>query len=140
MSGRRVTRLAALVGLLAVALDVLLTGHLGWFFDLLFVGICLAAALAVRPDDFFPVGVLPPLLLLGLVALLAVLRPVSVADRGDGPVQAVVSGLAHHASALLVGYLLVLGVLAMRQHVLGTHAKREGSPAPTRTTSGTSSE
>lgn len=140
MSGRRVTRLAALLGLLAVGLDVLLTGELGWFFDLLFVAICLAAALAVRPRDFFPVGVLPPLLLLGLVTLLAVLHPVSVADQGDGPVQAVISGLAHHASALLIGYLLVLGVLGMRQHVLEAHAKRAGSPAPTRTTSGSSAE
>lgn len=140
MSGSRVTRLAALLGLLAVVLDLLLTGRLSWFFDLLFVTICLAAALAVRPRDFFPVGVLPPLLLLGLVVTAAVLHPVSVAERGDGPVQAVVSGLAHHASALLIGYLLVLGVLAMRQRVLEAHAKRAGSPAPTRTTAGTSSE
>lgn len=140
MSGRRVTRLAATLGLFAVALDVLVTGRLSLVFDLLFVAICVAAALAVRPNDFFGVGVLPPLLLLGLVGLLAVAHPIAVADPGDAPVQAAVSGLARHASALLIGYLLVLGVLAMRQHVLDAQAKRAGSPAPTRTTSGTSSE
>ncbi len=140
MSGRRVTRLAVLLGLAVVALDVVLSERLSLFFDLLFVAICVAAALAVRPHDFFPVAVLPPLLLLGLVSLVGMLRPVAVAAPGDGPVQAVVSGLAHHASALLVGYLLTLGVLAMRQHVVEAHPKRAGSPAPTRTTSGTSSE
>lgn len=155
MSASRVTRLAVLLGVVAVGLDALLTGRLGLLFDLCFVSVCVAAALAVRPGDFFPVGVLPPLLLLGLVALLAVLHPAYVALPGDGVIQAVVSGLAHHATALMVGYVLVLGVLGMRQHVLGmraasgpsgathpgrAHSNRVGSPAPTRTTSGTSSE
>ena len=36
--------------------------------------ICVAAALAVRPRDFFHVGVLPPLLLLGFITLVAIDR------------------------------------------------------------------
>lgn len=148
MSGRRVTRLAVLLGVVAVGLDALLTGRLGLLFDLCFVAVCVVAALAVRPRDFFGVGVLPPLLLLGLVALVALVHPATVAAPGDGVVQAMVSGLAHHATALLVGYVLVLGVLAVRQHVRRAHSlpgsvahpNRTGSPAPTRTTSGTSSE
>ena len=66
-----------------------------------------------------------------------------IADSGDGLIQAVVSGLAHRASGLLTAYLLVLAVLAMRQRVRNKrrrYAKRDGSPAPTRATSGAPSE
>ena len=70
-----------------------------------------------------------------------------IADAGDGVVQAVVSGLSHHAGALIVGYALCLGVLAIRHRVLRHRvlgqrtqvrqvSNRLGSPAPTRTTSG----
>ena len=42
----------------------------------------------------------------------------AVADPGDGIVQAPVSGLAHHAGALVLGYALALVVLALRQVAL----------------------
>lgn len=146
LSGRRVTRLSVLAVVLLAALDLALTRHLGLVFDIGFVLICVAAALAVRPRDFFRVGVLPPLLLLGLVLVLAVAHRSWVADAQDGLVQAVVTGLTRSASGLGVGYLLTLAVLGMRQRVLGrraragAHSKREGSPMPTRTTSGPPSE
>lgn len=144
LSGRRVTRLSVLAVVLLAALDLAITRQLGTVFDVGFVLICVAAALAVRPRDFFRVGVLPPLLLLGLVLALAVVHRSWVADAQDGLVQAVVSGLTHTATGLGVGYLLALAVLGMRQRVLGrrarAHSKREGSPMPTRTTSGTPSE
>ena len=38
-----------------------------------------------------------------------------MADPGDGFLQAVVSGLAHHAGSLVVGYALTLAILALRQ-------------------------
>lgn len=105
--------------LLVVALtETLLLDRLGLVFDATFVTMCLAAALAVRPRDFFVVGVLPPLSMLVIVAVLAVFARTGVADPGDGLVQAVVSGLAHHAGALVVGYALTLGVLALRQVAL----------------------
>lgn len=142
MAGSRVTRLAALGGLLVLALDLAVFGRLTILFDIGFVLVCLGAALAVRPRDFFRVGVLPPLLLLGLVTLVALVHREWIADAGDGPVQAVVSGLAHRASALLTGYLLALAVLATRQRVRmrRRHSKREGSPAPTLATTGGPSE
>jgi hypothetical protein len=142
MAGSRVTRLAVLLGLLVIALDLAVFGHLNLVFDIGFVLICLGAALAVHPRDFFGVGVLPPLLLLGLVTLVALVHRDWVADPGDGLVQAVVSGLAHRASALLTGYLLVLAVLGMRQRVRTKrrYSKRVGSPAPTRVTTGGPSE
>jgi hypothetical protein len=142
MAGSRVMRLAVLVGLLVLALDLAIFGRLNLVFDIGFVLVCVGAALAVHPRDFFSVGVLPPLLLLGLITLVALVHREWIADAGDGLVQAVVSGLAHRASALLTGYLLALGVLAMRQRVRmrRRYAKRVGSPAPTRATTGGPSE
>src|SRR6476659_10199798 len=137
MSGSRVTRLSVLAGLLLLAIDLSINRHLTLVFDIGFVLICVGAALAVRPRDFFQVGVLPPLLLLGLVTLV---QPNWVREAGDGLVQAVVSGLAHRASGLLAAYVLTLAVLAVRQRVLAAHSKREGSPAPTRSTTGPPSE
>jgi hypothetical protein len=150
MTGSRVTRLAVLLGLVALAPDLLIHQHLSPLFDVLFVLVCLGAALAVRPRDFFSTGVLPPLLLLGLITLVAVVQRDWVADPGDGLVQAVVSGLAHRASGLMAAYVVTLGVLAARQQMLvkrrhqadetAGYSNREGSPAPTRATTGAPSE
>jgi hypothetical protein len=144
MAGSRVTRLAVLGGLVVIALDLTIFDRLTVVFDIGFVLVCLGAALAVHPRDFFRVGVLPPLLLLGLVTLVALVHRAWIANSGDSLVQAVVSGLAHRASGLLTGYLVVLAVLAMRQRVRvirrRRYAKRPGSPAPTRATSGAPSE
>lgn len=127
VSGRRTLweegRTPALLVVLAVLLlaaavvwgEVGLTGRLGLWFDVGFVLIVVAAALAVRPRDFFVVGVLPPLVLLATVVALAVVSRTAVAQASDGPVQAVVSGLAHHAGGLVTGYGLTLAVLALRQ-------------------------
>jgi hypothetical protein len=138
MAGSRVTRLAVLGGLLVLALDLAINGRLTLIFDIGFLLLCLGAALAIHPRDFFRIGVLPPLLLLGFIALLALVHRGWIAESGDGLVQAVVSGLAHRASGLLTAYLLVLAVLAMRQRVRMKrgYSKRDGSPAPTRATSG----
>lgn len=152
MPGSRVTRLAVLLGLVALAPDLLIHQHLSPLFDALFVLLSLGAALAVRPRDFFVTGVLPPLLLLGLITLVALVQRDWVADPGDGLVQGVVSGLAHRASGLMVAYVLTLGVLATRQRMLakrrhqaepeesGDYSNRDGSPAPTRATTGAPSE
>jgi hypothetical protein len=138
MPGSRVTRLAVLAGLLVLAADLLVFRRLTLLFDIGFVLVCLGAALAVHPRDFFRIGVLPPLLLLGLITLVALVHRGFIAEDKDGLIQAVVSGLAHRASGLLAAYLLVLAVLAMRQRVQvrRRHSKRAGSPAPTRATSG----
>jgi hypothetical protein len=115
MSGGRVTRLAVTVCVLLAAADVLVTGRLGWPFDLGFVALCIGVALAVHPSGFFRVGVMPPFLLLGTSLLLAVFDRSAVALANDTFVQAVVSGLAHHSGFLVLGYSLTLGILALRQ-------------------------
>jgi len=141
--GRQVVALGLALALTAVVVDQWLVGHVGLLFDVCFVLLCIATALAVRPADFFTVGVLPPMLMVAVFALLGATRPDVIADPEDGVVQAVVSGLSHHAGALVIGYFLCLAILAVRQRVLSkaqrmaqAASKRSGSPAPTRTTSG----
>ncbi len=149
-TGRQVVALGVALALTATVLDLLLVGRVSLFFDLCFVTLCVALALTVRPTDFFTVGVLPPLIMLGVFVLLALTRPEVIADRGDGVVQAVVSGLSHHSVALCLGYVLCLACLAVRHRVaevaqeargpqaprVAQTSNRSGSPAPRRTTSG----
>lgn len=112
--GRLVAHLAAAAALAVLVTDQLATGGVSWLFDVSFVLICVAAGLAVRPPDMFVVAVLPPLLMLASMVALAFADRAAVARATDGAVQAVVSGLAHHAGALFVGYTLTLTVLALR--------------------------
>jgi Domain of unknown function (DUF6542) len=127
--GRLVTHTAAAVALLVVVLDLALTDDITWIFDVAFVLLCLASALAVRPRDFFVVGVFPPLLMAITIVILAVVARGSVADERDGLVQALVSGLAHHAGALVAGYALTLAVLALRQVALRNSGSIRRRPA-----------
>jgi hypothetical protein len=139
--GRQVVVLGVAATLSALAVDLWLGGDVGFFFDLSFVAVCLALALTVRPSDFFTVGVLPPLLMVGVMLLLEIARPGVLGHPSDGAVQSVVTGLADHSGALVSGYLLTLLTLAVRHRFVRTSGRpqatnREASPAPTRTTSG----
>ncbi|WP_300403683.1 DUF6542 domain-containing protein [Nocardioides sp.] len=116
-SGREMAALGVALALTAAALDLVLGGQIGLLFDLAFVLLCLALALAVHPRDFFTVGVLPPILMLATFTLLAMTRSESIARAEDGLVQAIVSGLSHHSLALVIGYLLALAVLVVRVRV-----------------------
>jgi hypothetical protein len=117
--GRQVVVLGVALALTVVAIDLLIVGRVSLFFDLCFVALCVGLALAVRPNDFFVVGVLPPLIMLGVFTLLGLTSPGVIAHPEDGVVQAVVSGLSHHSTALVTGYVLCLAVLAVRQKVVG---------------------
>jgi hypothetical protein len=154
--GRQVVALGVAATLTAVVLDLLANGGLTLVFDLVFVLLCPALALLVRPRDFFTVGVLPPLLMLGAVWALAVRDTDLVAHSSDSTVQAVVTGLASHATALVLGYGICLAFLAIRHRVITARkqgagvgvprqrvspreaqaSNRSASPAPRRTTSG----
>ncbi len=118
--GRDVAALTFAVLLTALVVDLLLSEDLGLLFDLTFVTLCVTAALTVRPLDYFTVGVLPPIAMLATMLLLAVTEPGSVAHRTDGVVQATITGLSSHSVALVTGYLLCLGLLAVRRGFLET--------------------
>lgn len=147
-SGTRVTRFSLFACVVLVGLDLAISGGLGVLFNTGFVLLCIGIALAVRPADFFSVGVLPPMLLLGLFTLLGVVHRAAIAGKDDALVQSIISGLAHHSSSLLVGYAFVLGILAIRSQVVRrneaaaeawadeTYSNRAVSPAPYRVTSG----
>jgi hypothetical protein len=109
---------AGVVVLLVAGVDLLLFNDVTLLTDVAFVAVCVAAVLLVHPRDFFVVGVCPPLIMAGAFAVLSVLAPGALAEPSDGFLQAVVSGLAHHAGALVVGYGLTLGLLALRQMAL----------------------
>ena len=115
-SGRQVVALGFALTLTAVAIDLVLVGSLSLFFDLSFVVACLLLAWMVRPRDFFTVGVLPPLLMLGVFLLAGLVAPGLIANPRDGVFQAVISGLSIHAGALIAGYVLALASLAYRAH------------------------
>ena len=134
--GRQVVALGVALALSGVAIDLALGGDLWLLFDLCFVGLCVATALLVHPRDFFTVGVLPPLLMLGVLVLVEATRPAVLGEPQDGGVQSVVTGLAHHAGALVSGYVACLLILAIRHRFVAHAAKRSGSAAPTRTISG----
>lgn len=110
-----------LAGALGIVVFLVAWLDLAWFdrvsllTDVAFGLLCVAVALLVRPRDFFVVGVCPPLLLVVVFAILSLLQPGAFGDPSDGLLQSVVSGLAHHARALVVGYGLTLVVLALRQ-------------------------
>ena len=116
--GHQVVALGTAVALTVVLADLILTDGVSVLFDVAFVLLCILLALVVRPDDFFTAGVLPPLLMVGVFTFLAVVRPSTVGDSGDGAVQAVISGLSHHSEALVTGYVLCLVVLLVRTRVL----------------------
>ncbi len=104
--GRQVVALGAALALTAVVVDQLVADGVGVLFDVAFILACAAMALAVRPRDFFTVGVVPPLLMTAVFVLVGATTPDAIADPRDGVVQAVISGLSHHAAALVTGYSL----------------------------------
>ncbi|HEY3529501.1 MAG TPA: DUF6542 domain-containing protein [Nocardioides sp.] len=114
-SGGEVVALTSALTLTAATAEIWARSHLGLFFDVCFVAICLAAALKVRPRDFFTVGVLPPMLMCGTMLLVALNGAQVIADRHDSVVQAVITGLARHSLALFIGYAVCLVTLVLRQ-------------------------
>jgi Domain of unknown function (DUF6542) len=115
LPGRGIIVLASLCTLAIGALDVALTGRLSLFFSLSFILVALLAALAVRRDDLFTAGVLPPLLLGSILVVCALAKPESLVSSGaTGFGHVWVSGLAHHAGALVSAHAAALLAVGLR--------------------------
>jgi hypothetical protein len=97
-----------------VAFDVALTARLSMFFDLCFVLVGLWAALVVRRQGLYAVGVLPPLLLGAVVAFLAVTMPSTLTASHLAFVSTWLTGLAHHGIALGATHVVVLAIVGLR--------------------------
>ena len=115
LPGRGVIVLSSLCTLAIAALDVAMTGGLSLFFSLSFILVALLAALAVRQADLFTAGVLPPLLLGFILAVCALARPGALVASGATAFgQVWVSGLAHHAGALVSAHAAALLAVGLR--------------------------
>lgn len=131
--GPQVVALGLALVLTAVSADVVLGGDVGLLFDVCFVLVCASLALLVRPGEFFTVGVLPPLLMLAVVALVASTRPLAIdgVTRSESAWRTVLAGLAAHGLALALGYALCLALLLVRERWLrGELSRGSGSRRP----------
>jgi Domain of unknown function (DUF6542) len=114
LTGRAVVVIALVPAAGCAALDLALTsGRLTFFFDLCFVVICLATAMAVRRRDLFTAGVLPPLVFAGVIAVLAFAEPQAF-QSAPGVDKVFLTGLADHAGGLVGGYAATLSTIAAR--------------------------
>jgi hypothetical protein len=111
---RQVISAAIAVTAAVVAFDVALTARLSMFFDLCFVLVGLWAAFVVRRQGLYAVGVLPPLLLGAVVAVLAVTMPSTLTASHLAFVSTWLTGLAHHGIALGATHIVVLAIVGLR--------------------------
>ncbi|MBF4163604.1 DUF6542 domain-containing protein [Nocardioides acrostichi] len=109
--------LALALLLTAVAADGLLSPGLGRVLDVGFLLTCLAVGLLVRHGDFFVAGVLPPLALTGVLTLVALTSPGVLAGGDTGWLGSTFAGLAHHSTALVLGWVTALVTLLMRDQL-----------------------
>lgn len=114
LPGRAVVILALLATTTLAILDRSWTGRLSQFFDLCFVLVCIVAALAVRRSGLFTVGVMPPLVMVAVLAVFAVVDPGTLTAQHVGVVTTLLAGLAHHAAALVAGHGSALAILVAR--------------------------
>lgn len=118
LTGGQVCLLAsAAMGGVTVA-SIALDHDLGIFFGVGFVLVSLTAALAADIRSLYTPGVLPPLLLIGLLVVVAHVEPGAIEATGlaesAGTTQRVIAGVVDHATALVAGHLLALAAIAYR--------------------------
>lgn len=96
----------------------LIDGRLGLLFSLGFVLVVITLPLAIDVRELFPAGVLPPLLLLGTLLLVCVLRPAGAAVDGIADDAALITryigAVVDHGLTLVIGHGLALGVIVWR--------------------------
>ena len=112
----------------AATIQLALTDRLGVFFGICFVLTTLTAALLVRPDGYFTVGVLPPLLMLGIIAAVGIVEPTGIDAPGlaadAGLLQRVIAGVVSQAPALVSGHGVALGVIGLRVYSEPSRSRR----------------
>jgi hypothetical protein len=114
----RGTLTAAVVALAAlVALD-LVDGRIGFVFSLGFCLIVLTLPLAINERDLLPAAVLPPLLMLGGLLAICIVRPEAIAVEGmaeePGLIGRYIAAVVDHGLTLAIGYALAIGAIVWR--------------------------
>lgn len=100
-------------------LEIATTERLGWFFDAMLVLVSATNALAASRDAMYAPMVTPPLVLLAVTVVVAVVRPGAVDEPGSPPdasvVQLVAIALVQHAVALMIALGAALAITAWRR-------------------------
>lgn len=115
-------RQAIIVGcavMAAIALvDVAVDDRLGMLFSVGFVLVAVTIPLSVDVRALFAPAILPPLLMIGTILALVIVSPAAMSVEGLAPsagtLQRLIAGIIDQATALVVGHLLALGVIALR--------------------------
>lgn len=93
-------------------------GRLGFLFSLGFVLIVVTVAMAVDLEFLFQAGVLPPALLIGSMAVIAMFWPDAIHVNGmsddAGFIGRLIAATIDHGKTLVVGHGLALGIIALR--------------------------
>lgn len=118
LASHQVIALACAVMGIVTAASITLSDGLGVFFGLSFVLVSVTAALSADIRALYTPGVLPPLLLIGLLILVAQLAPDAIEAPGlaesASATQRVIAGVVDHATALVIGHILALCAIAYR--------------------------
>ncbi|MGZ5371328.1 DUF6542 domain-containing protein [Aeromicrobium sp.] len=109
----------ACIAMASIALlDLLGDGKLGVLFSVGFILVAVTTPLSVEVRALFAPGILPPLLMIGSILVLAIVSPSAIPAEGladsAGTLQRLIAGVIDQATALVVGHLLALGVIAVR--------------------------
>lgn len=118
LGARQAVTLASVAMAVVAILDVIPDGRLGSLFSVGFILIAVTTPLAVEVHSLFAPGIMPPLLMIGAILVLAIVLPDSIQANGlaasDGVMQRLIAGIINNATALVVGHLLALAVIALR--------------------------
>lgn len=96
----------------------LVNGELGFPFSLGFVLIVVTLPLAIDVRELFPAGVLPPLLLLGTLLVVCIVRPEAISVDGlaadAGLFTRYLASVIDHGLTLAIGHALAIAVIVWR--------------------------
>ena len=118
LTGGQICVAAASTMAAAAIVSIALSSELGLFFSCCFVLVSVSAALAANIRSLYVPGVLPPLLLVIVLASVASIAPDTIDAPGlaetAGTTQRVIAGIVQNATALVLGHILALTAIAYR--------------------------
>ena len=118
LRARQATAIACAAMTVIAVLDVVVDGKLGTLLSVGFILIAVTTPLSVDLRALFAPAILPPLLMIGIILVFAIVAPSTIPADGlvasAGTLPRLIAGVIDQATALVVGHLLALGVIALR--------------------------